>query len=117
MTITKKSICMSRKYGNRANKKNTTCSRLLYSPSSKRSYVRNNTKSGVKSYSTINKNATTNDGCNRTNQYKSFGNNRSTGAARMKKTRDAKKLKDFILDKNKTVEQQALILRTVLTDP
>ena len=47
---------------------------------------------------------------NRTRQYNHFCDDRTIGAARVKKSRDVKKLKELILDNNKTEEQQALVL-------
>ena len=84
---------MRRKSGNSQNKKHPTSDRLLYSPSSNRSYVRRKTNSGVKSGSTINEDEIISDLYSRKHQYNSFFDDRTIGAARVKKNRDAKKLK------------------------
>ena len=47
----------------------------------------------------------------------SQGDERTEVAARQKKSRDVKRLKEMILDKKKTDNQIALVLHTVLTDP
>ena len=76
---------MSRKSGNRSNKKNTSYDRSLYSPNSKHSYVKRKTNSGLKLDSTIDKDATNSDYYNRTQKYNSFCGDLTAGAARVKK--------------------------------
>ena len=116
MTYAKKK-CMPRKSGNSSNKKHPTCDRFLLSPSSKRLYVRRKTKRGMKSNTAINHDEYNDVFNNRTRQYNHFCDDWTIGAAGVKKSRDAKKLKELILDNNKTEEQQALVLHTVLYDP
>ena len=108
---------MPRKAGNRSNKRYPSCDRLLLSPSSKRTYVRKKTNSGLQPNTAINDIENNHVNSNTSRLYNHFCDDRTYGAARVKKSRDAKKLKDMILDNNKTKEQQALVLHTVLSDP
>ena len=66
---------------------------------------------------TINTDYAQSDLFNGVYRVNSVGTVRSLAAARMKKSRDIKKLKDTILDKSMTEDQQALVLHSVLTDP
>ena len=116
MSFAKKNTFKKRKSGHTGNKKNMKCGRQLYSSSSKRSYVRNKIRKQHKNYTIINNDETVPENDEILHKHNSFNVCCSKNAARVKK-RECDKLKDMILDKNKTEEQQALILHTVLTDP
>ena len=117
MTFAKRSKFCSHKSGNRQNKKHISCVRIVNQPSSKRAYIRRKTNIRLESDTTINTESSQSDLYNGVYRVYSVGSVRSLAAARMKKSRDIKRLKDVILDKNKTDDQQALVLHSVLTDP
>ena len=86
---------MTRKSGNRENKKNTSYGRLSYLPSSKRSYIRRATSKILQSESTINKDVMIPDIDNSVYRFNQNGIVRSNGAVRTMKLRDVEKLKNL----------------------
>ena len=83
----------------------------------KRSYVRRKTTNRLEPDTTINANDSQSDMSNVVYRVNTVGGIRSAGAARAKKSRDIKKLKETILDKSMTNDQQAFVLYSVLSDP
>ena len=83
----------------------------------KRSYVRRKTTNRLEPDTTINTNDSQSDMSNVVYRVNTVGGIQSAGAARAKKSRDIKKLKEKILDKSMTNDQQALVLYSVLSDP
>ena len=79
--------------------------------------MRRKTTNRLEPDTTINTNDSQSDMSNGVYRVNSVGGVRSAGAARAKKNRDIKKLKETILDKSMTNDQQALVLHSVLSDP
>ena len=118
MPFGKKKICAPRKSGNPNNKKHTTCNRQRLPITSKRGYIRNKLQYKHQYKQSMNINTpTTTPIRNDVFSVTVSGETRSEVAARVKKNRDINRLKNTILDKNLTLEQQALTLYSVLIDP
>ena len=99
MTFTKRKISAPRKSGNKFNNKNISYSREIYSPSSKRSYYRKYMKSNLKNDIKQNNSSLNININNSAFLTNSQGDERTEVAARQKKSRDVKRLKEMILDK------------------